>query len=450
MITRSPQELNEVKLPDSPPQPRHGHTGAPFQNAASVFAFAKTETRFATDYVQHLALVGNHSPQLCGIATFTADTRTALTAYDAALDIDTYAIDDGSVSEYPPAVTGTIIREHLEDYRVCARTINDSGAQLAWLQHEYGIFGGADGQYILAFIDALNMPLAVTLHTVLEHPSPSQRDILLCLAKKAELLIVMAEHGRNLLERVYGVAKHRIAVIPHGIPDRSYVAPDTIKPEFGLDGRKVVLTFGLLSHDKGINFMIDALPAIVRKDPSVTYIILGATHPHLLASEGEALRHQLEQRVRDLGMRDHVLWVNDFVELDELTRYLQAADVYVTPYLNPMQVTSGTLSYATGLGKPVVSTPYVHATELLIQGNGTLVPFEDSAALATEIVRLLSDDETRGKMAAQAYRLGRTMTWDRYAGSALERFGMLVNRGRPALKVASTKDRPSVQLHSAA
>lgn len=418
------------------------------KSTPSAFSFVVRTTD--DNEVRHIALIGNYSPQQCGIATFTADTRTAMRLANDDIQIDTYAMDDGSIEKYPAAVTDTIIRERTADYTEKAHDINRSGAQLCWLQHEYGIFGGADGEHILALVDELTVPLVITLHTVLTKPTDNQRRVLLKLAQKAELLIVMARHGRNTLQDVYGISADKIVVIPHGIPDCKYVDPDTAKPELGFTQRKVVLTFGLLSHDKGIGYMIDAMPAIVRADPSVIYVVLGATHPHLLANEGEALRESLQQRARNLGVEDHVRWVNAFVELDELTRYLQAADVYVTPYLNPMQVTSGTLAYATGLGKPVVSTPYVHASELLTNGNGKLVPFKEAAALAEEVSTLLADNEARSTMAAAAYQTGRTMTWDSYAQAVLARFARVINGPALAKSASTTYQTTDMTLHNVA
>ncbi len=260
----------------------------------------------------------------------------------------------------------------------------------------------------------------------------------------------MAEHGRKLLRNVYCVPSDRIAVIPHGIPDFPYVEPDIAKRKFGLEGRRVLLTFGLLSHDKGIGHMIDALPAIVAAEPSTLYVILGATHPNLLASDGETLRRSLERRIDTLGMQDHVRWVNDFVAAETLVDYLQAADIYVTPYLNPMQVTSGTLSYATGLGKPVVSTPYVHAKELLARTGGALVPFADSGALADAVITISCDDGLRHKMAMRAYNVGRTMIWDSYAQNVLKRFrasGAVVDE---PIQRPSLAQRQASHYHTAA
>lgn len=368
--------------------------------------------------LKHIALIGNMPPQRCGIATFTDDTLIALKAHDPSLRIDLYALADPAAKHDDAQFTGSIGRQDRYAYEAAGRAINRSGVQSVWLQHEYGIFGGEDGEYVLSLLDALNVPLCVTLHTVLEEPSALQRRILERMIMQAERLIVMAEYGKLILQEQYGAPPSKVTVIPHGIPDRPYIKPSRAKKMLGMTDRKIVLTFGLLSHDKGIGHMISALPSIVERHPDALYIVVGATHPHLIEQEGEALRNQLMREVLDKQLEDHVLWINEFVSLDELTRYIQAADIYVTPYLNPMQVTSGTLAYATGLGKPVISTPYVHATELLPRSGGTLVPFRDHTALATHVSALLSDDLRRARAARQAYECGRTMTWDCYAEAA--------------------------------
>lgn len=392
-----------------------------------AFRFAAINTHL----LRHLAVIGNYQPQRCGIATFTTDTCDALANLDRQLQLDVYAIDDESVREYGSPVIERIRRGDRHAYKAAGRKISASGAQIAWLQHEYGIFGGDDGNYALDLIDQIAIPLCVTLHTVLEDPSANQRHIIVELSRKSDLLIVMAEYGRDLLQREYGVDPEKILVVPHGIPDVRYIKPHIAKARFGLTTREIVLTFGLLSHDKGVGYMIDALPLIVERIPTALYIILGATHPQLIAQEGESLRNHLKAKIAANGMADHVLWIDDFVELNELTRYLQAADVYVTPYLNPMQVTSGTLAYATGLGKPVVSTPYVHAKELLPDSGGVLVPFRDSAALSAAVTSLLSDHDARNSSARQAYDHGRHMIWSCYAETIVSHFQKLLAHQLP-------------------
>jgi len=366
--------------------------------------------------IGRIALIGNYPPRLCGIATFTADLHAALTAAFSDIAIDIYAMNDsGAHHDYGPAVTCEIAQDEIADYHAAAHRINAEKADVVLVQHEYGIFGGAAGIHLLRLLDRVDAPVVVTLHTVLENPTPEQRVVLEALARRASRLIVMAEKGREILMRVHGVAAERIAVIPHGVPDRPLVDPDSMKPRFGFQGRRVLLTFGLLSANKGIETMIRALPAIVARHPDTLYVVLGATHPHLVAREGEAYRDALQALARELGMADNVAFIDRFLETEELLDYLAAADIYVTPYLNPAQITSGTLSYAVALGKPVVSTPYWHAVELLADGVGIIVPFDDSAAFATAIRDLLDDPARLEAMRGRAWSIGRDMLWSSLA-----------------------------------
>jgi len=372
--------------------------------------------------VRRIALVGNNPPRLCGIATFTADLHAALRGAYPHSAIDLYAMNEGGVSrDYPPEVVFAIDQDRLSDYQEAAQRINASKADIVLVQHEYGIFGGAAGAFLLKLLDRVEAPVVVTLHTVLENPMPEQRIVLEALLRRATRVIVMAEKGREILMRVHGADPRRIAVIPHGVPDRPPVDPDVMKPRFGFEGRRVLLTFGLLSPNKGIETMIRALPQIARAHPDALYVVLGATHPHLVAREGEAYRESLAALAAELGVADHVRFIDGFVEQELLLDYLAAADVYVTPYLNEAQITSGTLSYAVGLGKPVVSTPYWHAAELLPSSGGTLVPFHDSDAFAVAINALLGDRKRLEACGRQAWHTGREMTWARLA----EAYGLI-------------------------
>jgi len=362
--------------------------------------------------IRHLALIGNFLPRKCGIATYTTDTYNALAQRYPGVQVDVYAMDDhpGRYA-YPPEVTRAIPQHDRAAYIDAAREIEASGAQALWIQHEYGIFGGSAGDFLLALTDRLSIPVIVTLHTVLEKPSADERRVMEALLRRASRVVVMAERGRDILKRVHGVADAKIVMIPHGVPDRAFADPDLFKPAFGWEGRDVILTFGLLAPNKGIETMISAMPAIVATRPTALYVVLGASHPNLVAHEGEAYRDRLKALVDENGLADHVRFIDGFVEQDALIDYLQAADIYATPYTNPAQITSGTLSYAVGVGKAVVSTPYVHATEILANGHGVLVDFGDSAGFAREITRLLSDKAARNALSARAYARGRTMLW---------------------------------------
>lgn len=377
--------------------------------------------------IEHLALVGNFLPRKCGLATYTTDTFTALKGRYPDLKIDVYAMDDHPGRyDYPPEVTRSIPDQDRMAYLDAARAIEASGAQALWLQHEYGIFGGAAGEHILALLDRVSIPVIVTLHTILDKPDADQRRVMEGLLRRASRVIVMAERGREILQRVYGASGRAIVMIPHGVPDRDFIDPNQLKARFGWAGRDVVLTFGLLAPNKGIEVMIEALPAIAAHHPNVLYAVLGATHPNLVAHEGEKYRDGLKALAAQLGVGDNIEFIDAFLEHDELIDYLQAADIYATPYLNPAQITSGTLSYAVGVGKAVVSTPYVHATEILADGHGVLVDFGDSAAFAREIDALLTSERNRTQLSQRAYARGRTMIWPRLAEVAMREIAQMV------------------------
>jgi len=386
----------------------------------------------------HIALVGNALPRRCGLATYTSHVSDALRQRYPAMKVDHYAMDDGSGIEYPPGVQ-TIADEDKAAYRAAAERIEASGAQAIWLQHEYGIFGGPAGSDVLELTGATSLPLILTLHTVLEEPSDEQEAVLNRLLARADRTIVMAATAAEILKRRYQVPVDRISVIPHGVSDRPFRDPDELKPDFGWEGRRVLMTFGLIAPSKGIRHMIEAMPAIVRAEPSVLYEIVGATHPNLIRNEGECHRTMLLELARSLGVEDHVRFVDRFVGEDELLDMLQAADVYVTPYLNMAQVTSGTLAYAVSVGKPVISTPYVHAREILADGHGVIVPPADPGALGEAAIDLLSNDSKREAIARAAYRRGREMLWPRVVERSL---APLPGRNKPSIPRPAR--RPSI------
>ena len=369
---------------------------------------------------RHLALIGNALPRKCGLATYTSHVADALRAAYPAMQVDHYAMDDGTGVFYDESVR-TIDSESLDSYRSAAEQIDSSDAEAIWIQHEYGIFGGPAGSHILELVAATDLPLVLTLHTVLEQPSDEQEVVLKRLIARAERVIVMASTGADILRRRYGVPADKLRVIPHGVPDRPFRDPDEMKARFGWERRKVLMTFGLLAPSKGIRHMIEAMPAIVAEHPELLYEVVGATHPNLVRSEGERHRGMLMNLARELGVEDNVRFVDRFVEQEELLDMLQAADIYVTPYLNMAQVTSGTLSYAVAVGKPVIATPYVHAKEILAQGHGLLVPPADAEQLAIAVLDLLNHDEKRLQLGRAAYERGRSMLWPRAVEQALTR-----------------------------
>ncbi|MGD0018268.1 MAG: glycosyltransferase family 4 protein [Candidatus Limnocylindrales bacterium] len=312
---------------------------------------------------------------------------------------------------YPAEVRHRIRRDVATDYAYVARALNECGVKVVCVQHEFGIWGGADGAYVLDFVGALRVPVVATLHTVLAQPTPDQREIVRDLVGMAEKSVVMTRASAVLLSSVYGVDSTRVDVVPHGIPHLPFVASDTAKPRLGLRDRTVILSFGLIGPGKGFESVIEAMPAVVKAVPSVCYVILGATHPGILAHDGEAYRAGLQARVTALGMGEHVQFVDRFVGRVELGTWLEAADIVTTPYPNLDQSTSGTLAYGMGAGRAIVSTPYAYATELLAEGRGRLVPSRSPAALAEAFVELLSDHELRIAMGRRAYEHTRGMVW---------------------------------------
>jgi glycosyltransferase involved in cell wall biosynthesis len=392
-----------------------------------------------------LAVIGNHLPRQCGIATFTTDLLDALAS--EAKEADCYAVvmnDKPGGYPYPTQVRFELEQMKLADYPLAADFLNINNVDVACLQHEYGIFGGEDGAYILKLLNHLRMPVVTTLHTVLQDPTPSQRNVMKQLAVASDKLVVMAQKARELLGSVYGIDDEKIEVIPHGIPDVPFVDPNYFKDQFGVAGRKVLLTFGLLSPGKGIEYMIDALPEVVKEHPETIYMVLGETHPHVKASEGESYRLSLQRRARRLDVEENIVFHDRFVDLSTLCEFLGAADLYITPYLNREQITSGTLAYALGTGKAMVSTGYWYAEELLADGRGRIVPFADAQALASEVCDLLSHDVERYAIRRRAYDHGRQMIWKEVARRYLKVFDeVLRERRRQARSVFAMRSMKS-------
>ena len=361
---------------------------------------------------RHVAFVGDYLPRQCGIATFTSDLYKSYNAFIPDSNPMVVSVNDTPEGyDYPSEVRYDFYQHDQEAYRKAAEFLNSKDVDVVCLQHEYGIFGGTAGSYILTLLRNLTMPVVTTLHTILKTPNEEQLLVLKSIADLSSRVVCMSEKGRNFLINIYEIPDEKIDVIPHGIPDMPFVDPHFYKDKFGMEGKQTLLTFGLLSPNKGIENVIRALPRIVKQHPDVVYMVLGATHPHLLKNEGEAYRDSLKKLAADLGVRNNIRFYNRFVELTDLLEYLGSADIYITPYLNPAQITSGTLSYAFGCGKAVISTPYWHAEELLAEGRGALVPFGDSDAIADEVINLLTDEPARHSMRKKAYLMGRGMIW---------------------------------------
>jgi glycosyltransferase involved in cell wall biosynthesis len=373
--------------------------------------------------IRKIAFVGDYLPRKCGIATFTHDMRASVAGRFPDTECFIVPVNDHPEGyDYPPEVRFEIDAPDREGYRRAADFLNFANTDVVCLQHEYGIYGGVAGSHILGLVRDLRMPVVTTFHTVLREPNEDQHCVLSELATLSARVVVMTELARTILQHIYGVPGAKIDVIAHGIPDTPFVDSNQYKEQFDVAGRLVALTFGLLSPNKGIEHMLRAVPEILKAFPSFVYIVLGATHPDLVRQQGERYRQSLERLARTLGIDSHVIFYNRFVELKELTEFIRAADVYVTPYLNPAQITSGTLAYSFGCGKAIVSTPYWHAEELLADGRGVLVPFAEPPALARAICGLLGDEPRRAAMCARAYRLGRDMIWERSADRYMESF----------------------------
>lgn len=393
-------------------------------------------------------LVGNHVPRQCGIATFTTDLCDALGRELRDAECTVLPVNDipGGYS-YPNRVRFELSQDDISSYRAAADFLNISNVDVVCLQHEYGIFGGVAGSHILALLRELRMPLVTTLHTVLDKPDEHQRAVLEEIASLSDRLVVMTNRGAEFLRDIYNVPESKIDIIPHGIPDVPFVDPSFYKDQFGLEGKKVLLTFGLLSPNKGIEYVIEALPSVVARHPDVVYIVVGATHPNVQRHDGESYRLSLHRLARNLGVDRHVSFHGRFVSLEELTQFLGAADVYVTPYLNPAQIVSGTLAYAVGCGKAVVSTPYWHAEELLADGRGVLVPFRDSKQLAARLIELFDDDLLRQSMRKRAYLYARDMTWSSVARAYARTFAAAreqrMRTPRTAFVATMLADRPA-------
>ncbi|MGO8947701.1 MAG: glycosyltransferase family 4 protein, partial [Ktedonobacterales bacterium] len=373
--------------------------------------------------IRQIAVVGTYLPRQCGIATFTTDLCEALAGQLP--DATIFAIPVNDINEgylYPSRVRLEIAEQDIESYQQAAEFLNTNGVDLVIVQHEFGIFGGPAGSYVLEMLRRLHMPIITVLHTVLSDPDPNQLKVLREIAHLSDRLVVMNHYASELLHDIYQVPLARVTYIPHGIPDLAFMDPNFYKDQFAAEGKVVLLTFGLLSPNKGIEYVIRAMPTILKRYPNVVYIVLGATHPHVLNHEGESYRLMLQDLVRQQGIESHVVFYNQFVELPELFEFIGAADIYITPYLNPAQIVSGTLAYAVGTGKAVISTPYRHAVELLDEGCGVLVPFRDSAAIAEQVIDLLDNESNRHAMRKRGYQLGRNMVWSRVAQQYLELF----------------------------
>jgi glycosyltransferase involved in cell wall biosynthesis len=380
-------------------------------------------SRPSSEGINSIAVIGNYLPRQCGIATFTRDLVEGLCARAPQTHCWAVAMNDRVEGyAYPDKVRFEINQNKLADYGIAAQFLNISHTDIVCLQHEFGIFGGPAGSHLLKLLSDLHMPVVTTLHTVLKDPSPEYRSVMNKLEELSDKLVVMSRKAEEFLQEIYGIPRDKVAFIHHGIPDMPFIDSSFHKDKFGVEGKKVLLTFGLLSPNKGIETVLKALPAVIDQYPDVTYIILGTTHPHVLKTKGEAYRIMLQQMVHNLNIGDHVIFQNHFVALRELCEFLGIADVYITPYLEEAQITSGTLAYAMGTGKAVISTPYWYADEMLAEGRGKIVPFNNPGAMAEQINALLCDDTQRHAIRKKAYTFTRDAVWETVCQNYLDLF----------------------------
>ncbi|HSO75054.1 MAG TPA: glycosyltransferase family 4 protein [Blastocatellia bacterium] len=395
--------------------------------------------------IRRIAILGNHLPRQCGNATFTTDLSDSIAAQFSHLDCGVVAMNyAGKRYAYPPRVRFEVAESDIASDRIAADVLNANKIDVVSVQHEYGIFGGKAGSYLLTLLRKLRMPIVTTVHTILGKPDSMQRRAMNEIARLSERLVVMSAHGAALLRNVHGVPEQKIDVIPHGIPIVPFAGRG--KKELGIEGKPTILTFGLLSPDKGIEHVIDALPAILARYPDTVYVVLGATHPRIKEQYGESYRESLERRAQGLGVESSMIFHNRFVSRGELVKFLSAADIYVTPYLKPEQSTSGTLAYAVGSGKAVISTPYLYARELLADGRGILVPWRDSETIARAVVDLLSDDAKRLALCARAAAHGRSMVWPTVARCYVQSFDRACRREPSAPRISQGLPAPARYL----
>jgi glycosyltransferase involved in cell wall biosynthesis len=384
--------------------------------------------------VNEVAYVSTYPPRKCGIATFTADLVWSTGQLNMLKGQTVIPIDGRRLYKSPSGkIENKIGRDFLEDYELMAGLLNKSDIDVVNLQHEFGIFGGENGDFICSFLEKLEKPVTTTLHTVLPNFDEAKKQVFDRIVTRSDAIVVLNETTRDLL-RKYGVPAGKLKLIPHGCPDMPLIESEKAKPALGLGNRFVLSTFGLLSKGKGIEYVIDALPKIVEKESNVVYYVLGVTHPQVKASECETYRNMLIHRAKELGVSTHVKFLNRFLSKPELLNYLQATDVYITPYLSPNQVSSGTLSYALGAGKAIVSTPYLHAKEALGEGRGVFCEFNDSESIAQKTLEIIENQPLRRSLEKRAYMYSRSFTWPLVAQKYLAMYGELAKQSQDEIE----------------
>src|ERR1700678_4510350 len=393
----------------------------PLTRATIVLPSARLQSK--PSLPSRVAVIGNYLPRHCGIATFTTDLCTAIAAeYGTARLLALPVNDTEEGYDYPARVRWSLAQDDVKSYREGAEFLNFNNIDMVCLQHEYGIFGGPAGSHILHLLRGLKMPLVTTLHTVLREPDPNRMRVMQEIAELSDRLIVMSQLSSQFLQDVYKVPGSKIDMVPHGVPDLPFLDPNFYKDRFGVEGKAVLLTFGLLSPNKGIENVIQALPQILSKHKNVVYLVAGATHPHILRREGDQYRASLQALARKVGVESQVKFHDRFVSPEEMAEFIGAADIYITPYQTEAQVVSGTLAYALGAGKAIISTPYWHAIELLDDRRGALVPFQNPDAIANKTIELLNTPAIRHAMRKRDYMFARDMVWKKVAQGYMESF----------------------------
>src|SRR6478736_9179975 len=379
-------------------------------------AVALTRSQSKPSLPSRIAVIGNYLPRHCGIATFTTDLCDAISTECGSARLMALPVNDTEEGyDYPDRVRWALAQDEVKSYAEAAEFLNFNNIDMVCLQHEYGIFGGPAGSHILHLLRGLKMPVVTTLHTVLREPDADQLRVMEEIAELSDRLIVMSQLSSQFLQEIFKVPGSKIDMVPHGVPDLPFLDPNFYKDRFGVEGKAVLLTFGLLSPNKGIENVIQALPQILSKHQNVAYIVAGATHPHILRREGDKYRESLQALAKEMGVESQVLFHNQFVSPAEMVEYIGAADIYITPYRYEAQVVSGTLAYALGAGKAIISTPYWHAIELLDDRRGALVPFQNPGAIAQKTIELLDTPATRHAMRKRAYLFARDMVWAKVA-----------------------------------
>ena len=386
-------------------------------------AVARTRPQSKASLPSRIAVIGNYLPRHCGIATFTTDLCAAISAECGSARLMALPVNDIEEGyDYPDRVRWSLAQDDVKSYQEAAEFLNFNNIDMVCLQHEYGIFGGSAGSHILHLLRGLKMPVVTTMHTVLREPNPDQMLVMQEIAELSDRLVVMSQLSSQFLQEIFKVPGNKIDMVPHGVPDLPFLDPNFYKDRFGVEGKAVLLTFGLLSPNKGIENVIQALPQILSKHKNVAYIVAGATHPHILRRDGDKYRASLQALAKEIGVESQLIFHNRFVSPEEMVEFIGAADIYITPYRHEAQVVSGTLAYALGAGKAIISTPYWHAIELLDDRRGALVPFQNPDAIAHKTIELLDTPAIRHAMRKRAYLFAREMVWKRVAQGYMESF----------------------------